>query len=289
MTESRHVDVASYVLGVLDTEDHEEFERHLLDCPLCRIELTELQAAASALDILRASEGAGGGVDEPVPVPAAPVRPTRRVPPTWRRRVMVAAAAAFVLVLGAMFAASSPESAPNLAGPPPVGDENTVAAEEPTALAATPSADPTSRSSTLVSGADDGEDEEDAEEDEEDGPGISAGDDDEPDLTSRNPNAGITVDYTMQSWSHNHFGGDLTITNGSSQRLDDWEVEISFDRAYVFHAWDMGWDRTRDGARLYPADWENGIAPGDTRTLSFTAGGWAQTPRCTINGRSCGL
>ena len=39
MVPSPHFDVAAYALGVLDQEDHEVFERHLMACEECQIEL----------------------------------------------------------------------------------------------------------------------------------------------------------------------------------------------------------------------------------------------------------
>ncbi|GAA0982055.1 hypothetical protein GCM10009555_051340 [Acrocarpospora macrocephala] len=39
--ESSHHDVAAYALGVLDPEDIQGFELHLVSCERCRIELNE--------------------------------------------------------------------------------------------------------------------------------------------------------------------------------------------------------------------------------------------------------
>ncbi|GII89199.1 hypothetical protein Ssi03_71890 [Sphaerisporangium siamense] len=48
-----HADVAAYILGVLDEEDSEAFEGHLLDCPSCQDELREMYALPDALDLIR--------------------------------------------------------------------------------------------------------------------------------------------------------------------------------------------------------------------------------------------
>lgn len=48
-----HPEVAAYVLGVLDDEEHEAFERHLDGCGRCRRELVELAEVPEALAELR--------------------------------------------------------------------------------------------------------------------------------------------------------------------------------------------------------------------------------------------
>ncbi|MEV0203382.1 zf-HC2 domain-containing protein [Nonomuraea sp. NPDC050691] len=48
-----HEEVAAYVLGVLDEEELEAFERHLDTCPSCQEELKELAALPGRLDELK--------------------------------------------------------------------------------------------------------------------------------------------------------------------------------------------------------------------------------------------
>ncbi|GAA1734073.1 zf-HC2 domain-containing protein [Nonomuraea wenchangensis] len=48
-----HDEVAAYVLGVLDEEEHEAFERHLDECEQCRRELVELVELPEQLDELK--------------------------------------------------------------------------------------------------------------------------------------------------------------------------------------------------------------------------------------------
>ncbi|NUR85534.1 MAG: zf-HC2 domain-containing protein [Nonomuraea sp.] len=50
-----HEEVAAYVLGVLDEQDHEAFERHLDTCADCRARLKELAEVPEALDELKHS------------------------------------------------------------------------------------------------------------------------------------------------------------------------------------------------------------------------------------------
>ncbi|WP_433373672.1 zf-HC2 domain-containing protein [Streptosporangium sp. CA-115845] len=53
MFPSPHHDVAAYALGVLDEEDHEAFQRHLMTCEECRIELREPSEVPGFLDVVR--------------------------------------------------------------------------------------------------------------------------------------------------------------------------------------------------------------------------------------------
>ncbi|SEM78456.1 zf-HC2 domain-containing protein [Nonomuraea pusilla] len=48
-----HDGVAAYALGVLDDEEHEQFERHLETCARCQAELVELAGLPEQLDEIR--------------------------------------------------------------------------------------------------------------------------------------------------------------------------------------------------------------------------------------------
>ena len=56
-----HVEVAAYILGVLNKEDSEAFDRHLLDCPSCQDELRDMYDLPDALDVIK--RGMKGTVD----------------------------------------------------------------------------------------------------------------------------------------------------------------------------------------------------------------------------------
>ncbi|GII65564.1 hypothetical protein Skr01_56490 [Sphaerisporangium krabiense] len=84
-----HAEVAAYILGVLNEEDSEAFEGHLLDCPSCQDELREMYALPDALDLIRGDvRGAvprpAGSLDGPHGSPA-PGRVVRDLPPPRRR------------------------------------------------------------------------------------------------------------------------------------------------------------------------------------------------------------
>ncbi|MFF5113262.1 zf-HC2 domain-containing protein [Streptosporangium sp. NPDC000509] len=53
MLPSPHHDVAAYALGVLDEEDHETFQRHLMTCEECQVELRELTEVPGLLDAVK--------------------------------------------------------------------------------------------------------------------------------------------------------------------------------------------------------------------------------------------
>lgn len=55
-----HTDVGAYALGLLDEDDRLAFETHLLGCPACRYELSDLAGVASVLNGI-------GPVEEPGP------------------------------------------------------------------------------------------------------------------------------------------------------------------------------------------------------------------------------
>jgi anti-sigma factor RsiW len=55
-----HDGVAAYVLGVLDEEEHEEFERHLDTCKRCQAELQELVELPAQLDGLKNAPSTSG-------------------------------------------------------------------------------------------------------------------------------------------------------------------------------------------------------------------------------------
>jgi hypothetical protein len=48
-----HVEVAAYILGVLNDEDSAKFDRHLLDCASCQDELRDMYDLPDALDLIK--------------------------------------------------------------------------------------------------------------------------------------------------------------------------------------------------------------------------------------------
>ncbi|WP_188187301.1 anti-sigma factor family protein [Nonomuraea sp. SYSU D8015] len=96
-----HTDVGAYALGLLDEEDKEAFEAHLLFCAPCRAELTELAGVASVLN------GLSGPVeDDRPPTPAPAIDMVRRRKAAHRRRrkgtYVIGMAAAVTLVAGGL-------------------------------------------------------------------------------------------------------------------------------------------------------------------------------------------
>ncbi|GGO60445.1 anti-sigma factor family protein [Nonomuraea cavernae] len=63
-----HEGVAAYVLGVLDEDEHEAFERHLDTCASCQAELKELAETPDLLDELKFLPAASED-DPPMPMP----------------------------------------------------------------------------------------------------------------------------------------------------------------------------------------------------------------------------
>ncbi|MER5648525.1 zf-HC2 domain-containing protein [Streptosporangium sp. NPDC002524] len=45
--------MAAYALGVLDEEDHEAFQSHLMACEECQVELRELSEVPGLLDVVK--------------------------------------------------------------------------------------------------------------------------------------------------------------------------------------------------------------------------------------------
>jgi hypothetical protein len=94
-----HVEVAAFVLGVLDEEENEIFEAHLADCADCQAELRELYTMPPILDEVRRLDPALATGPEPSAAllnglldDVTEVRNRRR-----RRMYFVAAAAAAVI------------------------------------------------------------------------------------------------------------------------------------------------------------------------------------------------
>ncbi|MDH2427145.1 zf-HC2 domain-containing protein [Sphaerisporangium sp. TRM90804] len=70
-----HVEVAAYILGVLNKEDSEAFDRHLLECASCQNELREMYDLPDALNLVKRSmKGQVNGTARGVPNGAAAPR-----------------------------------------------------------------------------------------------------------------------------------------------------------------------------------------------------------------------
>ncbi|MEY9213565.1 cellulose binding domain-containing protein [Thermobifida halotolerans] len=98
------------------------------------------------------------------------------------------------------------------------------------------------------------------------------------------------VSYQKVVYDASHFMGQLTITNTGDHPLDGWELRIGFSDAQVVSAWGTEWEATQNGFVARQPSWEEGIAPGQSATVSFTAEGSSHTPEsCSLNGTSCSL
>ncbi|NUR87746.1 MAG: zf-HC2 domain-containing protein [Nonomuraea sp.] len=94
-----HTDVGAYALGLLEEDDRLAFESHLLSCPSCRFELSDLAGVASVLDGIGPVEDSSGGQADVVDLLRRKKAADRR-----RRRgtFLLGMAAAVALVAGGL-------------------------------------------------------------------------------------------------------------------------------------------------------------------------------------------
>ncbi|PSK95603.1 cellulose binding domain-containing protein [Murinocardiopsis flavida] len=97
------------------------------------------------------------------------------------------------------------------------------------------------------------------------------------------------VSYRAVEATGGDFTGKITITNSGGGTLDNWVLTLGFSEATVTSAWDAEWQATESGVVVRKPEGENGLAPGESKTVNVTVEGDRQTPECTLNGRSCGL
>ncbi|MGI5120528.1 cellulose binding domain-containing protein [Marinactinospora thermotolerans] len=97
------------------------------------------------------------------------------------------------------------------------------------------------------------------------------------------------VSYSSVTYSEDSFSGQVVITNNSDSVLEGWELTLGFENVRVTAAWEVDWEATGNGVVARQTHYEGGLAPGESKTVNFTAEGPAQTPSCSLNGVSCGL
>ncbi|MBV2362591.1 cellulose binding domain-containing protein [Streptomonospora nanhaiensis] len=98
------------------------------------------------------------------------------------------------------------------------------------------------------------------------------------------------VSYETVESSATGFTGAVTVTNTGTAVLADWELALEFADATVTSVRDVDWRATEHGVVARAPDSSDGLGPGESVTLSFTAAGTAQAPvTCALNGRPCDL
>lgn len=96
------------------------------------------------------------------------------------------------------------------------------------------------------------------------------------------------VSYEAVASSGSGFTGEVTVTNTGSALLKDWELALEFADARVTSVADAEWRATENGVVAGEPAGADGLEPGDSVTLSFTAEGRAQNPvACSLNGSPC--
>ncbi|MFD6098334.1 cellulose binding domain-containing protein [Nocardiopsis flavescens] len=99
-----------------------------------------------------------------------------------------------------------------------------------------------------------------------------------------------TVSYRIVESVEAGFTGEVTVTNTSRARLDAWELALAFEDAEVTHVEDADWEAIDDGILARQPGGADGLAPGESASLTFQALGAPQSPvRCSLNGHICRL
>lgn len=99
-----------------------------------------------------------------------------------------------------------------------------------------------------------------------------------------------TVVYEVVDSHDSGFIGSITVTNTSQNRLETWELALAFDGAEITDVYDADWEPIEDGVLARQPGGQDGLAPGDSASLSFDAIGAPESPaRCSLNGHVCNL
>ncbi|MFD0774890.1 cellulose binding domain-containing protein [Streptomonospora algeriensis] len=96
------------------------------------------------------------------------------------------------------------------------------------------------------------------------------------------------VSYEAVESSSTGFTGEVTVTNTGSAVLEDWELALEFADAEVTSVREADWRATENGVVASEPAGADGLEPGDSVVLHFTAEGRAQNPvACSLNGSPC--
>jgi hypothetical protein len=143
MSTSHHVDVAAYVLGILDKPDDAAFAQHLTRCPQCRAEYRELSDLPVLLDQLKPGPAERTGARLPTVPSEQPLNAALdRISASRRRQRatlwLAAAAAAVVLVTVPLVSLLRGENDGQVAAPnPPASPTTTTTTTDPATTAPT--------------------------------------------------------------------------------------------------------------------------------------------------------
>jgi len=102
------------------------------------------------------------------------------------------------------------------------------------------------------------------------------------------PAAGVTVSYKLVRFWNDGFEGKLTIMNGSTAPVDDWQLALVLPGDRVLVAWNAGFSATGATLVLTPHSHQEVIEPGVSLSEHFIASGTHVRPRsCMLNGVPC--
>lgn len=102
------------------------------------------------------------------------------------------------------------------------------------------------------------------------------------------PAAGVTVSYKLVRFWNDGFEGKLTIMNGSTTSVDDWQLAMVLPGDRVLVAWNAGFSATGATVVLTPHSHQEVIEPGVSLSEHFIASGTHVRPQsCTLNGVPC--
>ncbi|GAA4610452.1 endoglucanase [Actinoplanes octamycinicus] len=102
------------------------------------------------------------------------------------------------------------------------------------------------------------------------------------------PASAEAASFTVTNSWGSGYQGEITVSNGSSSKIDTWKVELTLPAgSTIAQSWNATLATAGQTFTFTPAGWNASIAGGAATSFGFIVNGSGRPTACTVNGQAC--